>query len=225
MFNRRKREHSFIRDLTGADHTEIQRYLSEISENKEYKNSLEKNRIGYGSRRFSGWGVGTTLGTVLYALCRIVKPDVVIETGVASGVSSSYILCGLHENNDGVLYSIDFSWREGQSGRLIPDYLRYRWQLTMGRSSDKLPPLLDGLKKVDIFLHDSEHTYQNMLFEYQTAWTYLQPGGLLLSHNIDASDAFPDFCNSVKLKGYTLGSLGGLLKNSDIFSLADKLLA
>ncbi|MFC1946348.1 class I SAM-dependent methyltransferase [Chloroflexota bacterium] len=215
MYNRQRSVHSFVRDLTGADHTEIQGYLSENSENNEYKDSLEKNRTGYGRSRFSGWGwgIGTTLGTVLYTLCRKVKPDVVIETGVASGVSSSYILCGLHENNNGVLYSIDLSWREGQSGWLVPGYLRYRWQLIMGRSSDKLPPLLDSLKTIDIFLHDSEHTYQNMLFEYQTAWTYLQPGGLLLSHNIDTSDAFPDFCNSVKLKGYELDNLGGLSKN------------
>jgi len=212
MLNRQRSVRNFTRDLTGADNTEIQRYLSEISENNEYKNSLEKNRISYGSNRFSGWGIGTTLGTVLYVLCRMVKPDVVIETGVASGVSSSYILCGLHENNNGILYSIDLSWRKGQSGWLVPGYLRYRWQLIIGSSSDKLLPLLNDLKTIDIFLHDSEHTYQNMNFEFQAAWMYLKPGGLLLSHNIDASDAFSDFCKSLKLKGYTLDSLGGLLK-------------
>ena len=215
MYNKQRSVHSFIRGLTRADYAEIQGYLSEIAENNDFNASLEKNRTGYGRNQFPGWGwgIGMTLGTVLYTLCRKVKPDVVIETGVASGVSSSYILCGLHENNNGVLYSIDLSWREGQSGWLVPDYLRYRWQLIMGRSSDKLPPLLGGLKTIDIFLHDSEHTYQNMLFEYQAAWTHLRPGGLLLSHNIDTNNAFPDFCESVGLKGHVLDNLGGLLKN------------
>ncbi len=214
MYNRQRDVHNFINNLTGASSAEIQGYLSEIAENKDFNNNLEENQTNYGRRRFSGWGwgIGTTLGTVLYTLCRKVRPDIVVETGVASGVSSSYILCGLEKNKNGVLYSIDLTWREGQSGWIIPENLRDRWQLIMGRSSDKLPPLLDRLKTIDVFLHDSEHTYRNMLFEYQTVWTHLQPGGLLLSHNIDASDAFSDFYERIKLIGYTLGNLGGLLK-------------
>jgi len=215
LYNRRGDIHNFISKLTGADSTEINEYLDEIVENKEFHNNLRENQSNYGRGRFSGWGwgIGTTLGTVLYALCRKVKPDVVVETGVASGVSSSYFLCSLKKNDSGVLYSIDFTWHEGESGWIIPKNLRDRWQLIMGRSSSELPPLLNRLKAIDIFLHDSEHTYRNMLFEYQIAWTHLRLSGLLLSHNIDTSDAFPVFCKDIKLKGYELGNMGGLSKN------------
>jgi hypothetical protein len=51
-----------------------------------------------------------------------------------------------------------------------------------------------------------------MLWEYQTAWAHLRIGGLLLSHNIDSNDAFSDFCQSVKYRGYVLGNLGGVVK-------------
>jgi len=214
LANRREDIYNFITNLTGADSTEINEYLDEIVEDKEFHNSLKENQTNYGRRQYSGWGwgIGTTLGIVLYALCRKAKPDIVVETGVASGVSSSYFLCSLKKNKSGVLYSIDFTWHEGESGWIIPKNLRDRWQLIMGKSSNELPPLLDRLRTIDVFFHDSEHTYRNMLFEYQIGWTYLRPKGLLLSHNIDVSDAFHDFRNNVKLEGYELGNMGGLSK-------------
>lgn len=43
----------------------------------------------------------------LYVICRTVRPNVVIETGVASGLSSAYILQALEDNSSGRLYSID----------------------------------------------------------------------------------------------------------------------
>ena len=201
-----------IGNLTHAKSGEIQEYTAEITLNKKFHNDFKENQDNFGGRGFSGWSIGTTLGTALYTLCRKVRPDIVIETGVASGVSSSYILCGLEENQRGALYSIDLAWREGHSGWIIPDYLRHRWQLVMGRSYDKLPPLLEKLGTIDIFLHDSEHSYRNMLFEYQTAWAHLKPGGLLLSHNIYSNNAFSGFCESVNHTGYEFGDFGAIAK-------------
>jgi hypothetical protein len=95
---------------------------------------------------------------------------------------------------------------------MIPDYLRHRWHLELGRSSEKLPPLLEKLGKLDIFMHDSEHSYQNMLREYETAWKYMKEKGVLLSHNISHSGAFPDFCRKAGVKGYIFGDMGGTVK-------------
>jgi hypothetical protein len=225
----------FIRNLTNADTAEIQRYITEITLNRKLHNRLEENWNNFSKRRYSPWGfsIGTILGTVLYALCRRQKPDIIVETGVASGVSSSYILCALEENKHGELYSIDLPWpetatypggyfmpdsvspivpSEKQSGWIIPDYLKHRWQLILGRSSEKLAPLLRKLGEIDGFLHDSEHSYQNMLWEFQTAWAHLKAGGLLLSHNIDMNNAFSHFCQSIGRKSYSLTNMGGVVK-------------
>ncbi len=205
---------SFIIDLTGATTVEIQECISEVKSNIEFNTHLEKNRNN-STRRFStyGWGINSTLGTILYTVCRKILPDTVVETGVASGVSSSYILCALNENSRGTLYSIDLpSRRTEQSGWLIPDYLRHRWELIPGRSFEKLLPLLERLRTIDIFLHDSDHSYRNMLWEFQTAWGCLRTGGILLSHNIDWSDAFTDFTQSNKARPVILGDTGGIVK-------------
>ncbi|MFH1639899.1 MAG: class I SAM-dependent methyltransferase [Chloroflexota bacterium] len=227
----------FIKNLTGVTASEIQAYFTEIESNREFNHLFAENRSNAHGRQFYSWSmnIGTTLGTVLYTLCRIQKPDAVVETGVASGVSSAYILCALQENGHGELYSIDLTWEETarypgrslhsapdgaswerqgerQSGWIIPDYLRHRWHLIQGKSSEKLPPLLEELGTIDIFLHDSEHSYRNMLREYRTAWAHLKAGGILLSHNIDMTDAFSDFCRSAGQEGFRLTNMGAAVK-------------
>ena len=210
----------FIQNLIKADTEEIEKYAAEITMNSEFHNGLEEKRskLGRGSYFSWGLGIGTRLGTVLYVLCRKLRPDAVVETGVASGVSSAYFLCALEENKHGELYSIDLPWqqtavpKERQNGWIIPDYLRHRWQLILGRSSRRLAPLLEELGEIDIFLHDSEHSYENMLWEFQTAWAHLKTGGILLSHNIDMNDAFSDFCRGVGGDGFLLANMGAILK-------------
>jgi hypothetical protein len=85
--------------------------------------------------------------------------------------------------------------------------------LILGKSSEKLAPLLKKVAEIDIFLHDSEHSYQNMLREFQTAWAYIKTGGLLLSHNIDTKNAFSDFCQDRGVNWYSLSNMGGMVKN------------
>jgi predicted O-methyltransferase YrrM len=205
----------FIVNLTGANKEEVKEHIAEFRLNQEFQNSIEEKRGDSGKGRYPlyDFSIGTALGLVLYVICRRQKPDIVVETGVASGVSSSYILCALEQNKRGQLYSIDLPWwQENQSGWLIPEYLRHRWHLILGRSSEKLTPLLRKVAEIDIFLHDSDHSYQNMLWEFQTAWKYLKAGGLLLAHNIDTNEAFSDFCQGHSVKGYSLANMGGIVK-------------
>jgi predicted O-methyltransferase YrrM len=140
-------------------------------------------------------------GLIVYVCVRILKPDLMVETGVASGSSSAYILHAMELNRKGFLYSIDLpnaatgaSLPEGkQTGWLVPHQLRHRWKLIFGRSQGKLPILLKELGSIDAFLHDSEHTYEIMYFEYQTAWKHLRSGGLLLSDDVHWNKALQDF--------------------------------
>ena len=97
-----------------------------------------------------------------------------VETGVADGTTSAYILCALEDNGRGHLYSIDLPSerlpRGEASGWIVDDELRHRWTLRIGPSSELLPPLLKELQAIEGFLHDSLHTYENMMFEYRAAW-------------------------------------------------------
>ncbi|MFC1630624.1 class I SAM-dependent methyltransferase [Pseudomonadota bacterium] len=159
---------------------------------------------------------------LIYSLIRDRKPSRVIETGVCNGLSSSVILYAMDKNQKGELVSIDlpeFSdpemnddvfW-EGkggavvpageQPGWLVPSQLRYRWFMEIGRSQDILENILREKGPLDIFIHDSEHSYENQLFEFTRGYEALKTGGVLIATDINWSDAFDDFWDEVKNTG------------------------
>lgn len=137
-----------------------------------------------------------TLARCCYLACRALKPDLVVETGVAYGVTSAYILQALEQNGRGTLYSIDLPplAREGDRfvGAAIPEALKSRWQLQRGASKRVLPILLAQLRGVDMFVHDSLHTYRNMRWEFDTVWPSLPPGGVVIADDVENNPAFEE---------------------------------
>lgn len=134
------------------------------------------------------------LASLLYAICRTMRPATVVETGTCYGVSSSFILKALQLNGVGVLHSIDLPplGKSGDTfvGRLIPDELRSRWTLHRGASRRVLPGLLRTLCKVDLFLHDSLHTYSNILMECQAVARHLNRPAAVIVDDIQDNAAF-----------------------------------
>ncbi len=143
----------------------------------------------------------------LYATVRAVRPAEMVETGVQRGVSSAYLLAAMERNGTGHLTSIDLPTfdRAGRVNRdgfvddssvagpdavgdLVAPGLRRRWTLRLGDARELLPPLLDELGTIDAFFHDSEHSYDQMSFEFAAAWPHLRDGGCLISDDIAWSD-------------------------------------
>jgi hypothetical protein len=42
-------------------------------------------------------------------------------------------------------------------------------------------------------MHDSEHSFDCMWFEYNAAWPALREGGALISDDVNSTEAFPRF--------------------------------
>jgi len=135
-----------------------------------------------------------TLGRFCYIACRAMRPDVVLETGVAYGVSSAYVLQALSENGSGHLYSVDLPplGAESFSGYLVPAKLRNRWSLNFGSSKKILPKIISQIRPLDIFIHDSLHTYAHMKREFEMARPAVRHGGLIISDDIEGNRAFEE---------------------------------
>jgi predicted O-methyltransferase YrrM len=167
-----------------------------------------------------GYGLQMTRElNVLYILVRVTKPNRVIETGVSAGASSAYILSALNDNNNGKLFSIDLPPENLPAGKdtgwVVPEILRGRWSLRIGDAKNILVPLLKEIGSVDLFIHDSLHTYEHMIWEYRRVWDHLTPGGLFLSHDVGANDAFFHFMKekNIAWKDYRVFHvLGGFQK-------------
>jgi len=155
----------------------------------------------------------------LYFLIRELKPEKIIETGVHRGVSSLFILQALEDNEKGELYSIDLPLAEydtdsrGATKSLLPpekvgicvtEKLRKRWKLILGDSKKELPKLLSSLKSIDMFLHDSKHTYEHMMWEFENIWPNLNEEGVLVSDDTNWNTSFIDFAKKMGKKKYSV---------------------
>jgi predicted O-methyltransferase YrrM len=179
-------------------------YLEEITEDKfNLRETIEHNVKDIPEFRTKNWPSLHCFGTyrvLLYALIRELRPKLIIETGVLHGLSSAFYLQALENNSTGQLISIDLPSIDKpagkdmssdilpagyQSGWIVPDHLSKRWELILGKSEEILPEIFKSQNKLDIFIHDSDHTWENMMVEYSLAWKYLLPGGLLISDNIN----------------------------------------
>lgn len=158
-------------------------------------------------------------GKFLYFIVRCTQPEIMVETGVAHGVSSWTILNAIHRNGGGKLYSIDLPNLDlksynpqnisQSSGWVVPDKLRQYWELQLGSSSELLPKLVHRLDKIDVFFHDSDHSYENMTFEFTTVFPKLHSGSLIISDDVHKNASFTDFVNQKGIRGLQFLTKGG----------------
>jgi predicted O-methyltransferase YrrM len=156
----------------------------------------------------------------LYSLCRLVRPSTVVETGVSDGVSTSMILAALCANDYGRLVSIDFPLLgiprlyKQEPGWIIPRELRERWTLFKGASNRLLPAILARWQPIDVFFHDSEHSYSCMFNEFHHAMRSIRPGGVIISDdglvNSALLDAAQDVFRSAQSVRFTTSGLGAV---------------
>jgi predicted O-methyltransferase YrrM len=140
---------------------------------------------------------GTSLAEMLWVLVRHGRPAVVVETGVARGISSAFVLDAMQRNGHGRLWSIDLppitaDWGR-QTGIAVAPGVRDRWTYVRGSSRRKLRTVLARCGPVDLFVHDGLHTAENMLFEMRAVWPSLRPGGFLVADDVDHNDAVLTF--------------------------------
>lgn len=163
---------------------------------------------------------------LLYYVVRLSMPRIVIETGVYWGISSAFLLAGLHDNGFGNLYSVDLPGGTQEplkpnesTGFVVPSDLRNRWTLKLGRVRNIIPQLMKQLPSVDLYFHDADHSYGEMIWEFDTFLRWSMGGSLLVADDIDANSAYFDFARMHPESVEPLGVLArrvGLLRRIPI---------
>jgi predicted O-methyltransferase YrrM len=148
-----------------------------------------------------------TLIRVLYVLIRLRKPCIVVETGVWHGVSSFVILKALKASGGGNLCSVDIPPLHPKNrvvvGGFVPEELRDSRDLRIGPATKLLPKIARKSMAhggLDMFVHDSDHNYYNMLREFRIAWPALKTGGILVADDAHTNDAVLDFADEIGRK-------------------------
>jgi hypothetical protein len=93
----------------------------------------------------------------------------VVETGVAHGVTSRFILGALENNQSGNLWSIDRPPMEkewvSRIGTAVGDRFPDRWSYVRGSSRRRTPGVLSHSREIDLFVNNSLHSERNFRFE------------------------------------------------------------
>jgi hypothetical protein len=159
---------------------------------------LEDKGIRAGPESFQSWNDGDAgFVRAIWCLIRHLRPKRVVETGVAHGVTSRFILEALNRNGAGHLWSIDLPpleriWRK-QVGAAVGDRFVEQWSYISGSSRRRLPELFSRLGEIDLFIHDSLHSERNVRFELDRGWRALSPNGVIVVDDVDANWGFRSF--------------------------------
>lgn len=192
----------FLGRVTGADVAQIKDFLSEPFQDHRFYEHLQGAEEQLEGTDAIGANLYAKRVLLQYAIVRGFRPSVVLETGIANGVSSAYVLLAMERNQKGSLHSIDvddgsFLPPGKPVGWIVPEWLRHRWTVRLGDARDLLPQVLEDVGTLDVFIHDSLHTYDHMKFEYEQAYPHICRGGILISDDVLWNPAFPEFARKV----------------------------
>ena len=131
----------------------------------------------------------------------MLKPKIVVETGIDKGLGSCVIASALIKNadegNPGVLHNVDI---DGSAGWLIESPYD---KLVRFHHTDSLSFLSSFDENIDIIIHDSDHSYNYQKEEYMAAVSNMSHGGLIISDIDNKSSALMDFAEDKKEKYFT----------------------
>lgn len=181
---------SVVAFLTSTEPEQIQGYFLELLGDEELKFLLsskadEKYANGLGNKS----GVGRRI--VWYALVRLLRPKLVVETGVDAGVGGLVLCRALSKNHSegyvGAYLGTDIN---PLAGSLFTGSDTKFGQIVYGDSIETLKNL-EG--KVDLFINDSDHSPSYEYEEYLTIQNQLSFNGIILGDNAHSTNSLNKF--------------------------------
>lgn len=166
----------FIANVCDTSEGEIRGYFEELESSvrlqKYINDRLQQHRRGneIDSEAFFGRRIGW------YAIVRATKPKIVVETGTEKGLGSLVLAEALIKNESGRLITIDM---EPSSGLLIgPEYGG-----VIERMIDNSLQAISKIDRIDLFIHDSDHSAEHESREFKLLQSRLSSKGIVLSDN------------------------------------------
>jgi len=135
------------------------------------------------------WNGEKQLFMLLYTISSEIKSGEIIETGVANGFTTNSIMEALKDGmSSASLTSFD----------ILPETInayvgdrKWNFQLLSGKRIHKqLQKIVADFDNINLWVHDSDHSYKWQKFEYTLASQKLPSGGILVSDDIDTSAAW-----------------------------------
>jgi hypothetical protein len=166
---------AWVAAATGCPRLDARRYMDEPAFDADLQQRLQTATAGHWwwSKRRPRFGKRLAW----YALARILKPDLVIETGVHDGLGSLLLLRALERNGPrGRLVSFDIN---PQAGWLVGSHPQ--WDLRIQHSQEGLASVLAGPADPGLFVYDGLHTPEAETADLELVLPRMASWGVLVS--------------------------------------------
>lgn len=178
----RKYRASFLSFAVAVNEKEVLKLIEELESDTEFQKYIEDQilRIKRGRELGTPFYYGRRIAW--YVLIRLLKPQVVVETGTDKGLGTLLMARALQKNGKGRVLTLDI---DPFSGSLID---LSKWSNIEILRGDSLT-LLPSLEKIDFFIHDSNHDPEYEFDEFCAIESSLVEQSIVLSDNSHISDS------------------------------------
>ena len=180
---------SMISHITGVNVDKVQSYLTELEEDTDLKTDIQRNLISVGYGQDIVVEFGRRVGW--YVLARILKPKVIVETGVSHGVGALVLTSALLRNRsegfEGLYFGTDIDL---SAGKLLQGKYKEVGKMLFG---DSLETLRHFPHEIDFFVNDSDHSEKYESSEYEVVSLKLSKNSIILGDNAHSTDALFEF--------------------------------
>jgi hypothetical protein len=180
-----------ISAITGAEYHTVIKYIDEAQSDMELKNTIKTAISNSPFKRYADKEVrfGRRLGW--YAFVRIMKPEIVVETGVDKGLGSILLCAALLRNKkegfNGKYFGTDIN---PDAGYILSGQYESLGKILYGDSISSLSEFPD---KIDLFINDSEHSADYEYQEYVTIKKLITDKTIILGDNSHSTCKLADF--------------------------------
>jgi len=179
-----------IAAVTGTEYRRVRGYIEELRHDEAVADHVVR-RSGSGTEKYfsdARCAFGRRLGW--YAIARILKPAVIVETGVDKGLGAVALCAALLRNRDegfpGSYFGTEIN---PNAGFLLDGAYRDVGRILYGDSIESLR----GIHTIDLFISDSDHSADYERREYETVAPNLAPGAVVLGDNARATPELARF--------------------------------
>ncbi len=172
--------------VTKKNHKEVLTYIHEVQNDQELIQHIQRETEKSDLKKFADKEVRFAKRLGWYAFIRIIKPTIVVETGIDKGLGSVLLCSALLKNKaegfSGKYYGTDIN---PQAGYLLSGKYKEVGEILLGDSIESLKKLKEP---IELFINDSDHSTDYEFQEYKTIQPLLNDKSIILGDNSHASD-------------------------------------
>lgn len=177
--------------VTGAEIPLVMSYFEEVKNDQLLQETIIEATRNSPYRRQSDTEIKFGKRLSWYAFARILKPEIIVETGVDKGLGAvllcSALLRNIEEGSPGYYYGTDIN---PAAGFLLAGKYSEVGKILYG---DSIKSLSAMTKKIGLFINDSDHSAEYEYQEYLTIKDLMSDDAVILGDNSHDSDKLARF--------------------------------